>query len=261
MKNSANNTIWDVLHFDELMGMCKNCGQAVSYPQEECEMCDRNRNGALLSVCRNLIIGNGKRKATPSDDPNTDVRELSLEYCIAEFPFELAVLTNRFEVILASAGVWFSHMVAYLNTLHIQAKAYIDLNEVLNDPSYLVVREQVYRYLQDGFELEDTDTQEMVESLYFIPGSRRDPYHVIEAMIQQLEEEEKIVIEWPQSRCMGCGKEIRVGTRYCEECRQDDQIASREAIMKKGLSLLKKKSSETQETGNSFSGMHFRRSS
>lgn len=249
-------SIWDSLKFSDIEHACHFCGQTRSFSKEICDECVKHQFGVVLSVCRNLLTTSGKRKVKPAEDGEIrDMRELSLNMCLDEFPFVLAEQTCKHQIVLNSAGVWFAHLVAYTNAAHIKRKA--EIEEILKDPVYEITRKRVFDLLRNPGAM-DKAAIELFLDLYTIPAAPLDARRVIKEMLYDLEEAERIRIEYPKTACMGCGTKIKLGEGLCSECRQDEQLSSRFAILSGQVSLLAASRSKGATRQKSM-GMHIRK--
>ncbi|MBZ0254617.1 hypothetical protein K8I31_01055 [bacterium] len=170
-----------------------------------------------------------QQEDTESHD-KSKVREMLVASSLNEFPFELIRRLRKFPHFVKTSGVWFAHLCAYRNADHIHGRDAALVWDVVQSPTYSVLRDTMYNLMRnDGPEI-DEDVTDTVSSIYRIEGDSLDPRKVIYEMMIALEEKGMLQIERPQVECLACGADVPIGVDYCEDCRKDQKLAVLKAM-------------------------------
>lgn len=234
MKKSI--VFFESLCFDPegISSSCKYCGQNSVSAIALCPMCEKQQIGIVLAVLRQLVLSQGKVKQTQSDDTetkdNSKVKEMLVASSLDEFPFELIRRLRKFPHFVKTSGVWFAHLCAYCNANHIHGGDGATVLDVVQSPTYTVLRDTMFDLMRnDGPEI-DEDVTDTVSSLYRIEEASLDPRNIIYEMMIALEEKGMLQIERLQVECLACGADVPIGVEYCEDCRKDQKLAVMKAM-------------------------------
>lgn len=231
--------VWDILEIEDTgYSTCSHCGQEVPPTMAFCKMCDKYMNTAVLPICRAFLAKSQNeitdlRSQTKSEldklQDKSSLREVAIGKVLERFPFDLAARTSKFQKALDTEGVWFAHVCSFLMIKNLRPLG-TEPFEIVKDPLYKMMREELYDFLHKGEKSLDRDKRETILNIYSIPKSSLDGRKVILNMILQLERQEKLQIYREKNKCVKCGAECATGTMYCTECEDAETLKNRQAI-------------------------------
>lgn len=232
-------SVWDYIEIEETgTACCKNCGQEIHPTLPHCKMCEKHMNIVILPICRSFLAKQKNEVADLKSQTKGDIdklqdksslREVAIGKVLERFPFDLAARTSKFQKALDTEGVWFAHMNCFLMIKNLRPLG-TDVNSLVKDPLYKMMREQFYAFLHKGEKSLDKDSRETIMSVYTIPKAKLDGRKVVLNMIHELEQQEKIQIYREKNKCVKCGEECETGQMYCTECEDEELLKNRQAI-------------------------------
>lgn len=261
-------SVWDYIEIETTgTGDCNNCGQEIHVTLPHCKMCDQNMNTVILPLCRSFLAKQRNeitdlKNQTKGDidklQDKTKLREVAIAKVLDRFPFDLAARTSKFQRALDTEGVWFAHMCCYLMIKNLRPIG-TDINELVRDPLYKMMREQFYEFLHKGEKSLDKDSRETIMNVYSIPKAQSDGRKVVLSMIHLLEQQEKLQIYREKNKCIKCGAECQTGQMYCTECEDEEMLKNRQSIASTMPAPLLQP--DTPPISSQSSGMHMRKDS
>ena len=242
----CRDDIWSQIKIDDAVEPCSYCGQARMYGVPMCKMCFICQNTIVLGIARKLLLIKGNKINRSIEEESDESMEKALEIALHEildkFPFELANRSRRVHKLLMTAGVWFSHLMAFCTIQSLRQDKKIPLSRFLSEKVYLHIRDQTFQFLASAENSYPEGDFDMIMSVYRSYGSGVDARSVIGSMIHNLDKDGKIKLERQEKCCVRCKKELTGLSILCAECQKEDRLKTRLIINAgtKHLSQVKK---------------------